>query len=232
MKVIGYIRVSTTGQAEDGFGLAVQEQAIRSWAKAEGHRLVSVTRDEAVSGTVEADDRPGLVEALQAVAEGQAEGLVVMRLDRLARTLTIQEAALARVWKSGGRVFSVETGEVLPDDPDDPMRAFVRQVFGAVAELDRAMIVKRLRAGRRAKADAGGYAHGAPRYGTRAKDRALVAEPSEALAVARAVALRRDGCSLRGIAEALTAEGFKPKRSARWHPQVVARILARESVAA
>lgn len=232
MRVYGYTRVSTQGQADDGYGLAVQEQAIRAWAKAQGHRVVALATDAAVSGTVEADDRPGLVEALAAIANGDADALVVARLDRLARTLTVQEAAIARVWQSDGRVFSVETGEVLRDDPDDPMRTFTRQVFGAVAQLDRAMIVKRLRAGRRAKAEAGGYAYGAPRYGTRAKDRRLVADAAEARAVARAVALRSQGCSYRGIADALTAEGYKPKRSHRWHPQVVARILAREVGAA
>ena len=40
MRVIGYVRVSTAVQAEDGLGLDVQKAAIRSWCKANGHRLV------------------------------------------------------------------------------------------------------------------------------------------------------------------------------------------------
>ena len=74
---------------------------------------------------------------------------------RLARALTVQEAALAIAWQAGGRVFTADTGEVLRDDPDDPMRTALRQVVGGVAELDRRMVVKRLRDGRAAKASTG-----------------------------------------------------------------------------
>ena len=33
MKVVGYVRVSTSRQAEEGLGLKVQERAIRAWAR-------------------------------------------------------------------------------------------------------------------------------------------------------------------------------------------------------
>lgn len=49
---------------------------------------------------------------------------VVSSLDRLARSLTLQEASLQQVWGSGGSVFAVDTGEVMADDPDDPVRTF------------------------------------------------------------------------------------------------------------
>jgi len=227
MRVIGYARVSTERQAEEGLGLEVQEAAIRAWARAHHHRLIGIVRDEGVSGTLEAEEREGLTEALNAAAEGRADALVVLRLDRLARSLTVQEAALVQAWRAGARVFTTESGEVLADDPEDPMRTFVRQVMGAAAQLDRAMIASRLRAGRKLKAERGGFAYGAPRYGTRAEDGELVAEPAEAEAVAYARKLRRKGESLRGICAALSEAGHRPKRGGTWHPAVVARILAR-----
>lgn len=93
------------------------------------HRLVAVHRDEGISGTKEAADRPGLACALDAVERGQAAGVVVYRLDRLARSLTVQEAVLGHVWRRDGRVFAVDTGEGPADDPSDPMRTFVRQAW-------------------------------------------------------------------------------------------------------
>ena len=39
MKIVGYVRVSTATQAEEGLGLDVQKAALRAWSKANGHRL-------------------------------------------------------------------------------------------------------------------------------------------------------------------------------------------------
>ncbi|MFO7548078.1 MAG: recombinase family protein [Acidimicrobiia bacterium] len=222
MRVVGYIRVSSIGQVEDGQGLAIQEQAIRRWAREHRHRLVAVHRDEGVSGRLE--PRDGLEEALSAVRFNGAEGLVVASLDRLARSLTVQEAALQQAWSAGGRVFAVDTGEVLADDPEDPVRTFVRQVLGAVSQLEAGMIARRLRRGRLHKAESGGYAHGAPRYGWRAEGGELVPDPAEQAVVERIRALRADGASLRDIAGVLNAEGVRSKRGGRWHPATVARV--------
>src|SRR5205807_6454348 len=119
--------VSTVGQAEDGLGLDVQAEAIERFAGAGGHTVVATWSDDGLSGAKEAAEREGLTSALAAVEDG-ADGLVLYKLDRLARALTVQEAVLAQVWRGGGRVFTVDLGEVLPDDPDDPMRTAMRQM--------------------------------------------------------------------------------------------------------
>src|ERR1700704_1782115 len=108
MKLVAYLRVSTDRQAEEGLGLDVQDRAIRRWARDNGHRIVMVTRDEGVSGSNGIDARFGLHEALAAVKHGTAQGVVVYRLDRLARKLTVQEATLAKVWDLGATVFAVD----------------------------------------------------------------------------------------------------------------------------
>jgi hypothetical protein len=45
--------------------------------------------------------------------------------------------------------------------------------------------------------------------------------------VDRVVELRGQGRSLRGIAAALEADGHRPRRGERWHPNTLARILER-----
>jgi DNA invertase Pin-like site-specific DNA recombinase len=168
--LVGYLRVSTKGQADDGYGLDVQERAIRSWEKANGHRLLAVHRDAGVSETKEAIDRPGLSAALDMLRPPpKATGLIIAKLDRLARALHVQEAVLQIAWRVGASLFTAEeAGVVLQDDPDDPMSTFVRQVIGGVAQLERSLIAKRMRDGRAAKAAAGKHSVGSYRFGTRA----------------------------------------------------------------
>ena len=223
MKLVGYVRVSTSGQVEDGHGLDIQEVAIRAWVKEQGHRLVEVHRDEGVSGSLERRD--GLENALSAVRFNGVEGMVVSSLDRLARSLTLQEASLQQVWASGGHVFAVDTGEVKADDPDDPVRTFVRQILGAVSQLEAGMIARRLRRGREHKAAQGGYAHGAPPFGFRPDSGQLVPDPGEQRVVLKMIEMKDSGFSLRDVAAQLNDAGIPAKRGGRWHPQTVSRVL-------
>lgn len=232
MKVVAYLRVSTDRQAEAGLGLDVQEEAIRQWAKGMGHRIIGWHRDAGVSGSNGLEQREALPDALATIRSGRARGMVVYRLDRLARDLVVQETLLSEVRRIGGEVLSTALSEAdyLRDDPDDPTRKLIRQILGAVNEYDRAMIGVRLRAGRRLKAENGGYAYGSPPVGYRAEAKALVVDESERRAVARARELRDQGKSLRQIAGVLDEEGHRAKRGGRWHPTTLARALARSTL--
>ncbi|MFC7844413.1 recombinase family protein [Streptomyces sp. NPDC057382] len=227
MRLVGYIRVST-GRQLDGYGLDVQEKNVRRWCREAGHRLGrTVYRDEGRSGTLESAERPGLADALTEIEDGTADGIIAPNLDRFARTLVVQEAILAQIWKHGGRAFTADSGEVHPDDPDDPMRTAMRQMMGVFGQLERSMIAARLRHGRREKAEQGGYAYGAPPYGWRAHQRELTEEEAEQAGRARARQLRdEDELSLREICAVLEAEAIRPKRGERWHPETVRRMLA------
>lgn len=227
MKLVGYLRVSTASQVDDGQGLEIQEETIRGWARRHNHRIVRWYRDEGVSGSSES--REGLEDALMAIKFNGADGIAVASLDRLARSLTVQEAALQQVWTSEGRVFSVDTGEVVRDDPDDPVRTFVRHILGAVSQLEAAMIARRLRRGRTHKAASGGYAHGAPPFGYRAEGGRLNTFPTEQNVIQLMMEMREAGLSFRRIAEQLNSDGFVAKRGGRWHPQSVARVIARDA---
>jgi DNA invertase Pin-like site-specific DNA recombinase len=218
------MRVSTDGQV-DGFGLQAQADAVATWASKHGHKIVEVFSDQGVSGTTDAFDRDGLSSAIEAIEAGSADGLLVARMDRLARALTVQEAILAHIWQRGGLIFTADGGPVLADDPDDPLRTFLRLVVGSASQLDRALIVKRLRDGRRIKAEQGGYVGGSPRYGWRAEGGDLVEHPVEQAVIVRMAELRSSGLSMNAIAAALNAEGAPSKRGGVWRADSVARVL-------
>lgn len=223
MKLIGYLRVSTDKQAEHGLGLAVQERAIRAWAKAEGHKILAWYRDEGISGSNGLDTREGLAEAFRELESGQADGLVVYRLDRLARKLASQETWIERLEQRGRKVLSVTE----PEYGEDETRTFVRQVLGAVAEYERAVINRRMQSGRALKAERGGYAYGSPAYGLKAVAGELTADEAEQRGIARISELKAAGASVRQIAAALNSEGLPTKRGGQWQPESVARVVRR-----
>ena len=208
MELVGYLRVSSDGQL-DGYGLATQERAVKAWAKANGI---------ASSGCAETR----ACQARSMLSTVQGSSVRSRHHDRrrqrpggrpsrpTARALTVQEAALAVFWKLGARVFTADAGEVARDDPDDPMRTAIRQVFGVFAQLDRAMVTKRLRDGRAAKAATGRKAVGAYAYGYRPSgkgaERDAASDEAEQVAVRRIGELRREGRSYRDIAKVLDAE--------------------------
>ncbi|MGW1848597.1 recombinase family protein [Streptomyces sp. NPDC001966] len=230
-------RVSTAVQAVDGYGLPAQEADCRRWVKlqtAERVRIVHVVTDGdekgGKSGTTLLDERPGLMEAVEWIAEGRADGILAPNLDRLARELTVQEAVLSYVWALAGRVFTADHGEHLEDDASDPMRTAMRQMRGVFHQLDRGLIVKRLTEGRTAKGAKGGYAYGAPRYGQQSVDGELTADETEERHVQQMERWREEeGLSIRAIVARLNEQGIPSKRGGKWHPTTVARLLSPEA---
>ena len=227
MKVVGYLRVSSNGQAENGLGLEIQREQVQALCHSEGHQLVGFVADEGVSGRKDAWERAGLTEALGMLEQGLAEGLVVARLDRLARSLTVQEGILATIWRHGGQVFTYDTGLILQDDPDDPMRTAMRQMAGVFAELERAMLVKRLRDGRKLKTTLGGHGVGAVPFGFRSGDWGLEEDPTEQETVSLVRALNAAGWSTVRIAAELNDRGLRTKRGGAWFPSSVGRVVRR-----
>lgn len=231
-------RVSTAGQAVDGYGLDAQETDGRKWGRMQTSpkvRIVKVVTDgdgkAGKSGTSLLDERPGLMEALQWIIDGKADGILAPNLDRLARELTVQEAVLSYVWALGGRVFTADHGEHLEDDASDPMRTAMRQMRGVFHQLDRGLIIKRLTEGRASKGAKGGYAYGAPRFGQKVVDNELTDDERENK-IAETMEKWRDEekLSLRAICDRANGRDDMPaKRGGKWHPTTVARLLSPEA---
>ena len=62
--VVGYIRVSTSGQAIDGVSLDAQKERIQAWAASQGVEIISIEEDAGLSGKA-ANNRPGLQRAIK-----------------------------------------------------------------------------------------------------------------------------------------------------------------------
>lgn len=224
MKLVALLRVSTRTQERDGYGLDSQEADIRAWARLHKHRIAYVVR-ETVPGDAAPNLRAGLCEAMQLVTLERADGIVVARLDRLARDLILQEQLIAEVDHIGGVLRSAAASEDENLIDNDPRRVLIRQILGAIAQYDRAMIRLRTRNGREVKAARGGYIGGAPPFGWEARGGQLVPLEIEQIARRRIKEWHRQGCSYRVIAAKLNAAGIPPKKAEVWSANSVRRIV-------
>ncbi len=70
MSLLVYTRVSTEAQTDSVAGLEAQLDACESYAKHHGLTIPKIYRDEGISGAVEMEHRPGLMEALNGLKKG------------------------------------------------------------------------------------------------------------------------------------------------------------------
>lgn len=221
---VGYLRVSSDQQADEGHGLDVQRDTLERWASTHGHDLLAVIADEGVSGALEPPAREGWAEVRRMAADNAA-GIVVPRMDRLSRDLIGQEVELRNLRDEDVPVESVaEPG--IAGDTDDPGRIAFRQVLAVFAEYERRVIVQRMARGKAKKKAAGGWAGGMPPYGWRPADGELEPDPAEQTALTIMRALRADGAGYKKIADAMNRRGVPAKMGGRWWAQTVSDALS------
>jgi len=218
MKAIGYIRVSTASQVNDGVSLEAQEAKIRAWADLNGYELGSMHVDAGLSGK-RADNRPSLQKALSECTKGDA--LVVYSLSRLARSTrdTIEIADMLH--RKGTDLVSLSE----KIDTTTAAGAMVFRMLAVLSEFERDQISERTKMALGYK-KAQGERVGSVPYGYQldGKSGKLAQEPQERATVDFAIELRGKGLSFRAIAAALVSGGHTPRGKA-WHPQTVKNIV-------
>ena len=115
--------------------------------------------------------------------------------------------------KQGFEVVAVREPDLCSTDPS---RVLVRQIFGAIAQYDRAMTVLKLRGARQRKKAKEGRCEGRKAFGARS---------GEGQAIQRMRELRLEGMAVDRIAAQLNAEGIASRMGKGWHGMSVSRIL-------
>ena len=220
---IGYIRVSTEGQAREGVSLDAQRDRIEAYARAKGLDLTEVLVDEGLSGKT--IDRPALQTLLERCRAGTVGHVIVWKLDRLTRQTRhllnlVEDVFLAR------HIELHSVSESL--DTSTPHGRFVLTLFGGLAQMERELIAERTRSALAFKRE-NGEPTSHPPLGFRAngsRDR-MIPVPEELAAVRRIIELWRQGRSLRAIAGALNQDGHPTKHGGRWHASTVKKVVDR-----
>jgi DNA invertase Pin-like site-specific DNA recombinase len=211
-KAFAYLRVSGKGQIE-GDGFTRQRAAIKAYGAANELRITREFREEGVSGTIETMDRPAWAEMIATLYSNGARVIIVEKLDRVARDLMIQEAAIADLRKHGFTLVSVQEPDLMANDPT---RVLMRQLMGAVAQYDKSQIVAKLRGARMRKRAKEGRCEGRKPYGFYDGENAVIE---------RMKALKAEGLGFDRIAAQMNAEGLGTRTRGKWHGVMVNRIL-------
>lgn len=221
IKVVGYCRVSTEYQKDEGT-IEIQRQALTEYARDNNLELVAIFEDEGVSGGLEY--RPGLADLYRHLETSpETAGVLIYKLDRLARDIRIQENFIYELGKMGKSLISTKEPDL---DSKDPTRILFRQIMGSYAQFEKAMITMRLTAGRINKARKGKHAGGGVALGYQSKDRDLTIDEDRAETIKKIFYLKRyKRLGLRGIARELNARGIKTARGGQWHAGTIRYIL-------
>jgi site-specific DNA recombinase len=215
------VRVSTAEQAANGISLAEQKHRIHAYATAHGLQVARIDADNGISAKTTAN-REGLQEALSALRRGRAGGLVVVKLDRLSRSLRDVLDLVARSDREGWELHSISENL----DTSTPHGRFVVHLFAALAQLEREQIGERTRNGMAELRRQGRRISRRPPFGFAFADGALVPVESEQRILRRMLALQAEGHGPTAIAGSLDRDSVTNPRTGRsWTPGNVGTIL-------
>lgn len=204
MRVFAYSRVSTAEQSDSGHGLDAQEQRIRETCSQRDWTLLEIVREQ---GSGRDLGRPALQELLQRLADGEAEGLVVAKLDRLTRSL--KDFVALMEWFVDANLALVALDMQI--DTSTAGGRLIANIFAAVAEWERATGADRTKAALAARKAAG------------LPSRSVSDRPE---LVARIRELRAEGLSYDRIAGVLNVEEWPTCRGAAcWRGSAIPAAL-------
>lgn len=215
---IGYIRVSTQMQAQDGVSLDAQRAKIEAWAMLNDYHLKAVHIDAGISGK-KMQNRPGLQSALNDCEKGDA--LVVYSLTRLSRSVRDTMDISDMLSKIG--VDLVSLSEKI--DTTSAAGKMVFRMLSVMAQFESDQISERVKFGMNYKKSQGG-SMGTADFGYSVnKEGKLVENEAEQLIITTIKGYRDAGMSLRNIVSRLNELGYVSRSSKPLGLTQVARIV-------
>lgn len=206
-RAITYRRVSTDEQADSGLGLDAQARSITSSIEARGWVVIAEMADTGLSGSMAPIARPELAEALRILAAGEADALVVAKLDRATRSVADLCYLLDLSEQQDWHFVALDLGI----DTSTPMGRAMAQMAGVFSELERKVIGQRTSDALQAL-KASGRRLGRP-VEIDGKVRIRISEAHAA------------GQSMNAIAKELNSEGVPTARGAKWYASTISRVL-------
>ena len=220
-KAIGYIRVSTEQQVDEGVSLEAQKAKIVAWCKANDYDLANVFMDAGISGK-SMDKRTGLADALKAVKKDMV--LVVYSLSRLARSTQDTLSIADGINKAGADLVSL-TERI---DTTGAMGKMMFHLMAAFNQLERDVTSERTKAALQHK-KAKGEKYSTTPFGYEAIEGRLIEVKAEAQIVANIMQQRQSGSTLVEIATHLNASGIQGKKGGKWHASTVRYLINRQA---
>lgn len=225
-RAVAYLRVSTDKQADHGVSLDAQRAKVEAYAALYDLDLVAVEVDAGASAK-SLDGRPALARALSMLDTGAVDALIVVKLDRLTRSVADLGSLVTDYFGPNGAAL-LSVGEQI--DTRTSAGRLVLNVLASVAQWEREAIGERTAAAMQHKAQKGEFCGGrsAPfGFALTADGGRLVEVAEEQATISRARELSASGLSLRAVAAALAAEGRTSRTGAPFQAVQVSRLVGR-----
>jgi DNA invertase Pin-like site-specific DNA recombinase len=234
-KAVGYIRVSTTEQATEGVSLLAQETKIKLYCELNDLDLIDIKEDAGISGKY-IKKRPGIQKALSMINQGEAQHLIIFKLDRMCRNLKEACEIADLLLEKSASLHSVSE----KIDTGSATGKLFYHILSAMAEWERGIISERTLEGISQKRKLGQKLGGRMPFGKN-KGSCIVTEKGKTVynliqnmqeikAIEIAAQLRAEGMPLSKISEALEGRGFiSPRTGTRYGKSSISLMLKRAS---
>jgi DNA invertase Pin-like site-specific DNA recombinase len=215
-QAVAYLRTSSaTNVGADKDSEQRQRDAIEAYARRSDIEIVDSFYDAAVSGADPVETRPGFAAMLERIAGNGVRMIVVETANRFARDLMVQEVGFEKLRDLGIELIAADSPMAFLDD--GPTSKLIRQILGAVAGFEKAMLVAKLKSGRDRKKRLTGKGSGR---------KTLEELNPAAVQMARSLARQiKRKPSLREISAALAAAGHVSKSGKPYGAQSIASML-------
>ena len=220
-KTIAYLRVSTDKQADKGISLEAQEEKARAYANLYDLDLIEVIIDAGESAKTL--DRPGLQRALSMLKTGKAEALLVVKLDRLTRSV-VDLGKLIETYFAPGKAALMSVSEQI--DTRSAAGRLVLNILASVSQWERETIGERTRDAMQHKQANGEYIGGEAPYGFKLVAGELIEDEAEQEVIQKAKAYHAEGLSLRKIAAELDKQGIRTRCGSIFAANQISRMVA------
>lgn len=201
----GYCRVSTDRQGGRGYGLEAQRQVIEAEASHRGWRLGEVYVDVASGGSMK--KRNELQRTLATLEAGEADVLIVAKLDRLSRSLLDFANLMAQAQRGGWSIVALDIGV----DTSTVNGELIANIIMALAQWERRVIGQRTKDALSVVREQGT---------TLGRPVMLSSETERLISI-----LRLDGKSYRAVAELLNDQGVATAQGGqRWYASSVRAV--------
>jgi site-specific DNA recombinase len=222
MKAVGLIRVSTTGQAEDGCSLALQREKIQAYASLNDLELVDIIVEAGISGR--AKKREGLDQVMEMVESGTVQHFIVYKLDRMSRSLSQAIELSDLLHKKGVTLHSV-TEKI---DTSSPQGKLFFNLMNALASFECDIISFRTKDALQGKKGRGERVGQVP-YGHALSDDGvhLIEDKAEQEIIRKMRWYQARSYSANKIARCLNEAEIPTKHNGKWQAKQVLAILGR-----
>ena len=219
MKAIGYVRVSTGDQADSGLSLQHQKNKIKAYCEAMDIELSDIMIDAGYSA--KSLIRPAMQHVLELVKTKAVDAIVILKLDRLTRSVKDLGELVELIEKKGVALVSVQ-------DSINTTTAAGRlclNMLASISQWEREAISERTSAALQVKKASGQRVGTIPFGYNLADDGISLIENSDEQKTLNLIRQLRDrGMSFNRIAADLTRRGIATKKGGKWFAKTVSNL--------